>query len=301
MTVLDAIFQGIIQGLTEFLPISSSGHLALYQHLTGKNVDNGLLFSVILHLGTLLAIFIIYRKTIKNLFLEFFNAIYDVFTGKFKDNLKQPSRQLLIMLFISCVPLLIIPLFKDGYEGLAANPPLIFEGFCFLFTALLLYLADRCVKGKFQVNYSDTLQGKDKFSVSSKGNYKKALCVGLMQAILAPLPGVSRSGSTISTGLLLGFSRSFAVEYSFILGIPTILGGCIFELSGALEELKTASLLPIVIGFVVSAVIGCLSMKLVSWIVKNDKFKPFIIYTMILGILVILLGIYELVFGVIKF
>ena len=301
MTVLDAIFQGVIQGLTEFLPISSSGHLALYQHFTGKNVDNGLLFSVILHMGTLLAIFIIYRKTIKNLFLEIFSAIYDIFTGKFKENLKRPSRQLLIMLFISCLPLLIIPVFKDGYEGLAANPPLIFEGFCFLFTSLLLYLADRCVKGKFQLNNSDKLKDKNEFNINSKGNYKKAACVGLVQAILAPLPGVSRSGSTISSGLLLGFSRSFAVEYSFILGIPTILGGCIFELSGALEELKTANLLPIMIGFIVSAVIGCLSMKLVNWIVKNDKFQPFILYTMILGVLVILLGIYELVFGIIKF
>lgn len=278
MTISSAIIQGIIQGLTEFLPISSSGHLALYQHFTNKNLDNGLLFSVILHLGTLAAIFVVFRKTISELFVEFFKAIKDIFSGNFKKNLNLPSRRLLIMLFIACLPLFFIYIFKDRYEALASNPNLIFEGFCFLFTALLLFLADKCVKG--QKNESDM-------------KYRDSVAVGLVQAVLAPLPGVSRSGSTISSGLLLGFSKEFAVKFSFILGIPTILGGCIFEISGAVEELKTADLTPIIIGFIVSALVGYLSMKLINWIVKTDKFKIFEIYTAILGTAVILLGIYE--------
>ncbi|MBP0979568.1 MAG: undecaprenyl-diphosphate phosphatase [Oscillospiraceae bacterium] len=278
MTISSAIIQGIIQGLTEFLPISSSGHLALYQHFTNKNIDNGLLFSVILHLGTLAAIFVVFRKTISELFIEFFKAIGDIFTGNFKKNLEKPSRRLLVMLFIACLPLFFIYIFRDFYESLAGNPNLIFEGFCFLLTALLLFLADRCVKGKKN---------------ESNMKYKDSIAVGLVQAVLAPLPGVSRSGSTISTGLLSGFSKEFAVKFSFILGIPTILGGCVFEISAAIDELKTTNLAPIIIGFFVSALVGYLSMKLVNWIVKTDKFKIFEIYTVILGVAVILIGLYE--------
>ncbi len=281
MTVFNAIVQGVIQGLTEFLPISSSGHLALYQHFTNKDVDNGLLFSVILHLGTLLAIFMVYRKTIYELFIEFFKAVHDVFTGNFKKNLNSPSRRLLIMLFIACLPLFFIYIFKDFYEGLAGNPNLIVQGFCFLLTALLLFLADRCVKGK--KNESDM-------------RYQDSIWIGIVQAVLAPLPGVSRSGSTISTGLLSGLSKEFAVRFSFILGIPTILGGCVFEISGAMSEFKTIDVVPIIIGFFVSAIVGYLSMKLVQWIVKSDKFKIFTIYTAILGVIVVIIGVYEAIF-----
>ena len=281
MTIFNAVVQGIIQGLTEFLPISSSGHLALYQHFTNKDIDNGLLFSVILHLGTLLAIFVVYRRTIADLFFEFFKAIGDIFGGRFRQNLSNPSRRLLIMLFIACLPLFIIYIFKDFYENLAGHPNLIFQGFCFLLTAMLLFLADKCVKGK--KNESDM-------------EYKDSVWIGAVQAILAPLPGVSRSGSTISTGLLSGLSKDFAVKFSFILGIPTILGGCVFEISGAISELRTADLTPIIVGFVVSAIVGYFSMKLVEWIVKSDKFKVFTIYTAVLGLLVILFGIYELCF-----
>lgn len=281
MTILNAIIQGIIQGLTEFLPISSSGHLALYQYFTDKTLDNGLLFSVILHLGTLLAIFIFYRKTVGELILEVFKAIGDIFVGKFKENINRPTRRLLIMLFIACLPLFIIYIFRDFYEGLVNRPNLLIEGFCFLITALMLFLADKCVKGK-----------KDETNI----RYRDTIAIGLVQAILAPLPGVSRSGSTISMGLLSGLSKEFAVKFSFILGIPTILGGCIFEISGAIKELKTTNLTPIIIGLAVSTVVGYLAMKLVEVIVKKDKFKIFTVYTMILGTTVILYRIYELIF-----
>ena len=281
MTIVNAITQGVIQGLTEFLPVSSSGHLALYQYFTDKTLENGLLFSVILHLGTLLAIFIVFRKTIKELVVEVFKAVGDIFTGKFKENIDTPNRRLLIMLFIACLPLFIIYIFKDFYENLVNKPNLLVEGFCFLITAFMLFMADKCVKGT-----------KNEKSMK----YKDSLIVGMVQAILAPLPGVSRSGSTISTGLLLGFSKEFAVKFSFILGIPTILGGCIFEISGAIKELKTVNLIPIVVGFFVSAFVGYLSMRLVTWIVKKDKFKVFTIYATVLGISVILYKIYELIF-----
>lgn len=278
MTIFNAIIQGIIQGLTEFLPISSSGHLALYQHFTNKTLESGLLFSVMLHLGTLAAIFAVYRKTIAELFIEFFKAIGDIFTGDFKKNINNSSRRLLIMLFISCLPLFFIYIFKDFYESVAGRPNLIFEGICFLITAVLLFMADKCVKGK-----------KDE----SNMKYKDSIIIGVVQAVLAPLPGVSRSGSTISTGLLSGLSKEFAVKYSFILGIPTILGGSVFEISGAIKELKTVALAPIIVGFFVSAIVGYMSMKMVKWIVNKDKFKIFTIYTTVLGIVVILIGVYE--------
>jgi undecaprenyl-diphosphatase len=274
--VLNAIIQGIIQGLTEFLPVSSSGHLAIYQHFAKQSFENGLLFSVILHLGTLVAIFVIYWKTITDLFVDFWKMLGEILTGKF--SIKTSTRRMLIMLIVSCLPLFIIYIFKDFYEGLANDPDLIIEGICFLITALMLFMADKCVKGK-----------KDAGTIK----YKDAIAVGLVQAILAPLPGVSRSGSTISTGLLTGFSKEFAVKFSFLLGIPTILGGCIFEISGAMAELKQANMTPIIVGFIVSMVVGYFSIKLMSWLVKSDKFSIFTYYTAILGIIVFIIGIYE--------
>ena len=278
MTVVSAIIQGVIQGVTEFLPISSSGHLSLYQYFTKKTIDNGLLFQVILHFGTLLAIFIVYRKTIIELFFEIFKAIGDVFKGRFKQNINKPSRRMLIMLVIACLPLFITYIFIDFYQEMASNANLIIKGICFLITALILFLADKCVKGT-----------KEERNMK----YRDSISIGTVQALLATLPGVSRSGATISTGLLAGLSKEMAVKFSFLLGIPTILGGCIFEISEAVSELKTINLTPIIIGFIVSAIVGYFCIKLVYWIVKSDNFKVFTYYTGILGTIVIVIGVIE--------
>jgi len=193
MTALESIVQGIIQGLTEFLPVSSSGHISLYQHFTGNSGEGALLFSAVLHLGTLVAVFIAFRTTIWALIKEMFSLIGDVFTGKFKWKGMNPERRMILMLIISLLMLIPFYIFKDYFEKVAEDSDIIIEGICFLYTSLILFMSDRCVKGS--KNYGDV-------------TVKNAVTVGVFQGI-ALLPGVSRSGSTISSGLFCGFKREW--------------------------------------------------------------------------------------------
>ena len=271
MSFLDAIIQGIIQGLTEFLPVSSSGHLALYQHYFGSTEQTGFFFSAILHLGTLLATFIAFRKDVVALIKEFGTMCTDLFKGKLFKTKMNPERRMIVMLIISCLVLVpCIPL-KDVIEKVSETY-MILLGWLFLYTSLILFLSDRCVKGN---------------KTAGDISWKNALTVGIFQAI-ALFPGVSRSGSTISGGLFSGFSRDTAVRYSFILGIPTILAGCVLEFKDALGESESlGNPLPYVVGFIVSAVVGICAIKMVSWLVKSNKFTIFSIYTLALGLTII--------------
>lgn len=282
MTALESIVQGIIQGLTEFLPVSSSGHISLYQHFTGNSGEGALLFSAVLHLGTLVAVFIAFRTTIWALIKEMFSLIGDVFTGKFKWKGMNPERRMILMLIISLLMLIPFYIFKDYFEKVAEDSDIIIEGICFLYTSLILFMSERCVKGS--KNYGDI-------------TVKNAVTVGVFQGI-ALLPGVSRSGSTISSGLFCGFKRETAVQYSFILGIPAILGGCLLQIKDAAEQnMMTFEPVNFILGFIVSAVVGICAIKMVNWLVKSDKFKIFAIYTLILGIAVIGIGIFENISG----
>ena len=271
MDFFDAVIQGIIQGLTEFLPVSSSGHLALYQHYFGKTEASGLFFSAILHLGTLLATFIAFRKDIIALIKEFGTMCADLFKGKLFKTKMNPERRMIVMLIISCLVLVpCIPL-KDVVEKVSETYMIIL-GCLFLYTSLILFLSDKCVKGK---------------KTAGDITVKNALAVGIFQAI-ALFPGVSRSGSTISGGLFSGFTRDTAVKYSFILGIPTILAGCLLEFKDAFEESEAfGSAMPYIVGFIVSATVGICAIKMVSWIVKSNKFTIFSIYTLLLGLTII--------------
>ncbi len=281
MSILDAIFQAIVQGLTEFLPVSSSGHLSLIQHFTGTSGEGSLMFSAILHLGTLVAVFVAFWDTIWALIKEFFVMLKDIFTGKFKWSTMNGERRMIIMLVISLAMLIPFYFFKDFFTGVAEDSSIMLEGFCFLYTAVILYLSDRCVKGHKK---------------PENINVRNAVTVGVFQGV-ALLPGVSRSGSTICSGLFCGFSRETAVRYSFILGIPAILGGCLLEVKDAVSTGIEIEPLPYIIGFVIAAVVGVLAIKMVSWLVKSEKFKIFAFYTFILGIVVIGISIYELISG----
>lgn len=269
MEFLDAVIQGIIQGLTEFLPVSSSGHLALYQHYFGKSENSsGLFFSAILHLGTLLATFLAFRIEIWALIKEFFSMIGDLFKGKLFKTKMNPERRMIVMLILSCLVLVPFVPLKSTIE-MVSEKYMIVLGCLFLYTSVILYLSDRCTKGK-----------KSEADITPKN----ALTVGLFQAI-ALFPGVSRSGSTISSGLFCGFSREFAVRYSFILGIPTILAGCLLEVKDAVDSSESMGNFAVyAVGFVVSAIVGICAIKMVNWIVKSDKFTIFSIYTLLLGL-----------------
>lgn len=278
MNIFEAIMQGIIQGLTEFLPVSSSGHLSLYQHFTGNSGEGALLFSAVLHLGTLVAVFTAFRKTIWELIKELGFMIKDIFTGKFKWKEMNPPRRAIIMMIISLLMLIPFYIFKDFFEGVSEDSDIIVEGICFLYTATILFLSDRCVKGNKK--FGDI-------------TVKNAVTVGAFQGV-ALLPGVSRSGSTISGELFCGFERETAVQYSFILGIPAILGGCLLQVKDAVDQ-KAMDIEPLnfAVGFIVSAIVGICAIKMVNWLVKSDKFKIFAVYTLILGVVVIGIGIFE--------
>ena len=278
MSYFSAIIQGLIQGFTEFLPVSSSGHLSLYQYFTGTSSEESLLFSVMLHFGTLAAVIIAFWPTVLQLLIEFFSIFADLFPGKLFKGYPKPYRRMLYFLMLSCVPLLVVPFVQDLIEGFSTDNSIIAEGCFFLVTALLLTLADRAVKG---IKTARSMTAQD------------SVAIGVAQ-VFATLPGISRSGSTISAGLLMGLDRSFAVSYSFILGLPAILAAGLLDVKDILETGELGIPIgPALVGMAVALVAGLLSIKLVKYLVSSDKFGIFAWYTLVLGVLVLGIGISE--------
>lgn len=283
MTILESVLQGIIQGLTEFLPVSSSGHLSVFQHLFGINGESGVTFTLVLHLGTLIAVFVAFRDRIKKLIIEFFRMVKDIFTGKFKWKTMNAERRMIVMIVISILPLFGFYIFKDFFEGLSTDASIIAEGAGFLYTSGLLFLSTSkaCSKGTHTCGQLSA---------------RAAVFIGVFQGI-ALVPGISRSGSTISAGLIMGLKREEAVDYSFILGIPVILAGALLELKDLGSSGETVNAVPLLIGFAVSAVAGYLAIRLIKLLVVSDKFRVFAYYTLVIGIIVLGIGIYEAASG----
>lgn len=267
MTVGLALILGIVQGLTEFLPVSSSGHLVLFQTLLGKNIEGGyVFFDLLLHLGTLIAVFIAFWSDIKTLILEFFSMIADGF--KIKDN---PDRKFIIMLIVSVLPMILILPIKDKIELLFSSP--ITVGIALVITGIMLYVCDRLVSG-----------GK----TAKDARYSDALAVGAIQCV-AVIPGISRSGSTIFGGTLCGFSHEFAVKFAFIMSIPVILGANILSIADAAGEITNLSMLPAYgVGVIAAAVSGYFAIRLIKYIAKERKFTIFAVYCAIVGIITII-------------
>lgn len=289
MSLFDAIVQAIVQGLTEFLPVSSSGHLSLYQHFTGNNGEGALMFSAVLHLGTLVAVFIAFRKDIIALIKELGNILKDITAGRFSLKGMNPERRMIFMIILSCLCLAPFAVFKDWFESVGEDGSIFAEGLCFLYTSAILFLSDKCSKGK---------------KTAGDIKVKDSVTVGLFQGV-ALLPGVSRSGSTISAGLFSGFSRETSVKYSFILGIPVILLSCLLEVVKYVKNSFGANIVNgqqvgfvnCLVGFVIAAVVGVGAIKLVSWLVKTDKFKVFAYYTFVLGCVVLVVSFIEFCMG----
>ena len=281
MSITDGVFQGISQGITEFLPVSSDGHVTLYQHLTGLSGEGALFFTLMLHLGTLMAVFIVYRRTILALIFEFLHMISDLFRRSFTFRHMSEERSMILMLITATLPLAIFIFAKDFVASLAQDSDIVVEGFCFLFTGSMLYFASKCVKGR---------------KTAKDMTVWNAVLIGLFQGV-AILPGVSRSGSTISSGLLLGFSKKFIVQFSFILGIPAILGASVFELKDALASGVEIAWIPILAGVFTAMIVGILCIKLIEFLVVSDRFAVFAYYTFILGTLTVAAGIAEHITG----
>lgn len=272
LTYLQAIILGTVQGLGEFLPISSSGHLALLQHFFGIEGESILLFAVMLHLGTLLSVFVIYWKDIILLCKELGLTIADLVTGKGLRINSSPERRLGFLIIVATIPTgLMGVLLKDMFAGFYES--LIAIGIGFLITGTILWIAERNGRGQTQV------EGM---------KFRHALFIGTMQGI-AIAPGISRSGSTIFGGLFMGLDRNFALRFAFLVSIPAILGSVVMELPTALEAgISTDLIGPILVGMFVSAVMGFVAIKAMLRLVANLKLSIFSIYTWILGIAVLI-------------
>ena len=305
MTIIEAIIQGVVQGLTEFLPVSSSGHLTITQHILGVDMEGGnLFFNVMLHIGTLVAVIAFYHKLIWRLIKAFFSMIGDIFTGKFKWKELSDDKRMVIMVIIGLVPLFLLFLpvpgtgmkLKDFVESFNTDQYFIVVGICLLMTSLLLFIGNRCSRSAVPLKHAKNGGEAGRTSM----NVLDAIVIGITQCF-ATLPGLSRSGSTLSAGQMRGLNKQTALDYTFILGTPAIVAAALLEGKDALEAgtaQLTDNILPIIIGMVVSAVVGYLAIALFKWLLKTDKMIIFIIYTAIVGIAVIVISVMEMQSGV---
>ncbi len=276
MGYFEAIILGLVQGLAEFLPISSSGHLALLQQAFGISEDKVLLFAVLLHVGTLVSVFIVYWKDIWELIVELGLTFKDIFTGKGLRIEERPVRKLGVMIIIATIPTGIIGIFfNDFFDGLYNSVVPI--GIGLIITGFLLVLAEK-------KNASNKRIGEMR--------YLDALIVGTVQGI-AICPGISRSGSTLFGSLMCNLDREFAVKFVFLMSIPSILGSAVLETPAALEQgMNMADFGPIVVGMIVAAVSGLIAIKTMIKVVSNKKLNYFSYYVWALGALVVGYGLF---------
>lgn len=281
MTYFEATILGLVQGLAEFLPISSSGHLALLQNWFGIDETKVLLFTVLLHVGTLISVFIMYWKDIWELIIELGLTIKDLCTGKGLKMEERPVRKLGVMIIVATIPTAIIGLlFNDFFNSLYTS--VIPIGIGLIITGFLLVLAER--KGE-----------------SSRGikemNLRNAIFVGTVQGI-AICPGISRSGSTLFGSLICNLDRKFAVKFVFLISIPSILGSAILEAPAAIEAgISLSQLGPVLWGMLVAAVSGVVAIKSMIKIVSDKKLSIFSYYVWILGLAVVIYGIIAAIRG----
>ena len=276
MSYLESIVLGLVQGLAEFLPISSSGHLALLQQWFGIEEDKVLLFAVLLHVGTLISVLIVYWKDVWELIVELGLTIKDIFTGKGLRLNERPVRKLGVMIIVATIPTgLIGVLFNDFFNGLYNSVSPIGVGL--IITGFLLVIAERM---------GDSNRGIKQM------NYRNALFVGVVQGI-AICPGISRSGSTLFGSLICNLDRKFAVKFVFLISIPSILGSAVMEAPAAIEAgMSMSELGPILAGMAVAAVSGLIAIKTMIKIVSNKKLSYFSYYVWALGLFVVLYGIF---------
>lgn len=275
MDFLKSALYGIIQGLTEFLPVSSSGHLAAFQNIFGKIDESmsGVTYTLLLHVGTLAAVVLVYYKDFWNLIKSFFSLVAKLFKGKFRYNEFSDDERFFCLLFVALIPLLLGAVLEGTVEFVSNYTILI--GILWIINAAILIISES-VKRK-TIHFNDITP-------------KNAFTVGLFQ-LLAIFPGISRSGMTITGGLLNGFKREFAVKFSFILSIPAILGSVLITVIKDASELSAGGNMGVILtGMAASFISGLCAIKLLNYITKKHTFKVFAYYCLAVGITVIILG-----------
>lgn len=274
MSLLSAVILGLVQGVAEFLPISSSGHLAIAEHLLNMQGASEVpdFFDVLLHLGTLVAVFIAYWDDIREMIVEFFAACGDLAHHRASSGNVPPARRLILMLIVGTLPLFVMVPFRHFFTSLGDN--MYFIGGALLFTGVLLFVSDRVRRGRKSEKTATMLD---------------ALCVGIGQAV-ALCPGVSRSGMTITTGCFMGFERKFAVRFAFLLSIPAVLGANVLTLKDALEAgIDWASVPVYLVGVAVAAVSGYACIRLLRYVADKGRFGAFAYYCWAMGALTLVL------------
>lgn len=281
MSLLQSIFLGFIQGLTEFLPVSSSGHLSIFKQFF--DIDSGgIFYDVLLHIGTLIAVCFVYYKDIWKMITEGCGIIRDAFVnigiwlGNVIHHEHNPYRKLIDSSYRKFVMLVIVSTIPTGIIGVvagdlveASQQLLIIPGICLIITSILLFIADRLPDG-------------DKMPRNT--SYTNAFAIGIAQGV-ATMPGISRSGTTITACLLSGMNRSYAVKYSFIMSIPAILGALVLKIRDVdMAALTSGDVLNYVVGTLVAMVVGYICIKTMLVIVRKKKFIIFSIYCLIMGI-----------------
>lgn len=290
MSLLESIILGFIQGVTEFLPVSSSGHLAIFKNFFGLQ-EVGITFDILLHVGTLAAVFICFWKDIWELIVNGVGIIVDIcknigvffvnklngkkpgFTLKpYNKIISTPYRRYVMLIIIATIPTGIMGvLFKDLIEQVSMS--LIVPGICLLMTSVILLIAD---------NTKDGRENEENVS------FGKAGFVGVCQGF-ATLPGISRSGTTITACLLAGMDRAFAVKFSFIVSIPAILGAAVLDVPDMFKEtLSSGEIVNSIVGTVVAAVVGYVCIKTMLKVVRKKKFKGFAAYCAIMGLVAVI-------------
>ena len=274
MSYLQAVVLGLVQGVTEFLPVSSSAHLAILQNFLGMgSMEEHLLFDVLLHLGTLGAVIISYWSDIAGLVCEGLEMLRlkHPKRGRKPDALK---RRLLLFLVLATLPLVLAIFWKDTAGALFENT--FFIGFMLLVTGGLLFASDRMGRGS--KNERNATIGE-------------VMMVGLSQAA-ATVPGLSRSGTTIAVGMLCGFERTFAVKFSFLLSIPAVLGANILTLVDAVQAGIDTTLLPVyLVGVLTAFVSGFFAIHFLRILVQRSKFGSFSYYCWGAGLVTLILSL----------
>lgn len=287
MEWFEAILLGLLQGLTEFLPVSSSGHLQIGKELLGIDTSGDLVFEVVVHAATVLSTIVVFRKQIWELLKSLF-----VKDGLFR-SIAHPSKfndgtDYVLKILLSMVPVFIVGMFfKDAVEGLFGSSIHVVAG-ALLVTAALLLLSDNA--NKIFGRCCRRCKCAEADAVSDKGrrngiSYWQAFVVGLGQAI-AVIPGLSRSGTTIATGLLCGVKRDVVAQFSFLMVLIPILGEAFLEIVGGDMASSTVGALPLVLGFISAFVAGLFACKVMIALVKKTKLGWFALYCAVVAVLI---------------
>jgi len=275
MNWVSAVWMGILQGVAEFLPISSSGHLALFQHFFQMEnfEESQLFFTVMLHFGTLVSVCVYYWHDVVEMIREFFLGIAALCSKEKRGRPVPTQRRLVLLIIAATLPLFAILPLKGLVEEATGN--VTFVSIALICTGFLLFFADRLARGR---------------KAARSATVGDALLVGVAQGI-GTLPGISRSGATISAGLLRGFDRSFAVRFSFLMSLPAVLGATLLELIDAVQIGIDPGILPYcALGMAVSAVVGYFAIRLVNLLANKGKFGAFAWYCWAVGIISLVAG-----------